>query len=35
MIIKGTSARNTLTTDTYSLKGSSNALTRIDSACPK
>lgn len=35
MIIKGTSSHNTLTTDTYSLKGSSNALTKIDSACPK
>lgn len=35
MIIKGTSSRNTLTTDTYSLKGSSNALTKIDGACPK
>lgn len=35
MIIKGTSSRNTLTTDTYSLKGSSNALTKIDGACQK
>mgnify|MGYP003645394165 FL=1 len=33
MIIKGTSSRNTLTTDTYSLKGSSNALTKIDQSC--
>jgi hypothetical protein len=33
MVIKGTSSRNTLTTDTYSLKGSSNALTKIDQTC--
>jgi hypothetical protein len=33
MVIKGTSSRDTLTTDTYSLKGSSNALTKIDQAC--
>lgn len=33
MIIKGTSSRKTLTTDTYSLKGSSAALNKIDSAC--
>tara|TARA_R110002110_G_scaffold89372_1_gene232894 strand:+ start:1865 stop:2425 length:561 start_codon:yes stop_codon:yes gene_type:complete len=33
MIIKGTSSRKTLTTDTYSLKGTSAALNKIDSAC--
>lgn len=33
MVIKGTSSRKTLTTDTYSLKGSSAALSKIDSAC--
>ncbi len=33
MIIKGTSSRKTLTTDTYSLKGSSAALSKIDSVC--
>lgn len=33
MVIKGTSSRKTLTTDTYSLRGSSNALTKIDDAC--
>ena len=35
MVIKGTSSHNTLTTDTYSLKGSSDALSKIDQACPK
>ena len=33
MEIKGTSERDTLTTDTYSLKGSSAALKKIDDAC--
>ncbi|MDO8290896.1 MAG: hypothetical protein Q7T44_16910 [Parvibaculum sp.] len=33
MVIKGTSARKTLTTDTYSLKGSGSALNKIDGAC--
>lgn len=33
MEIKGTSARDTLTTDTYSLKGSSAALKKIDDTC--
>ncbi len=33
MVIKGTSSRKTLTTDTYSLKGSGAALSKIDSAC--
>ena len=35
MVIKGTSTRKTLTTDTYSLKGSADALAKIDAACPK
>ncbi len=35
MEIKGTSERDTLTTDTYSLKGSSAALQKIDEACKK
>ncbi|MEX1155442.1 hypothetical protein [Parvibaculum sp.] len=33
MEIKGTSSRDTLTTDTYSLKGSSAALKKIDETC--
>lgn len=33
MVVKGTSARKTLTTDTYSLKGSGAALNKIDAAC--
>ncbi|MGB3809679.1 MAG: hypothetical protein WA943_06250 [Parvibaculum sp.] len=33
MVVKGTSAKKTLTTDTYSLKGSSSALGKIDTAC--
>ena len=33
MVIKGTSARGTLTTDTYSLKGSSAALRTINKPC--
>lgn len=33
MEIKGTSERDTLTTDTYSLKGSSAALNKIGEAC--
>jgi hypothetical protein len=35
MVVKGTSARGTLTTDTYSLKGVSAALDAIDKACPR
>lgn len=33
MVVKGTSAKKTLTTDTYSLKGSGAALSKIDAAC--
>ncbi len=33
MIIKGTSSRGTLTTDTYSLSGTSKALEAINEAC--
>ncbi len=33
MVVKGTSARGTLTTDTYSLLGFSKALGAIDEAC--
>jgi hypothetical protein len=33
MVIKGTSAKKTTTTDTYSLKGSGKALAKIDEAC--
>jgi hypothetical protein len=33
MVVKGTSSRDTLTTDTYSLKGSGSALNKIDDAC--
>jgi invasion protein IalB len=33
MLVKGTSWRGTATVDTYSLKGISNALDKIDSAC--
>jgi len=33
MVIKGTSERGTLTTDTYSLKGSSAAINKIDETC--
>jgi hypothetical protein len=35
MVVKGTSARGTTTTDTYSLKGVSAALDAIDKACPR
>ncbi len=35
MEIKGTSSRDTLTTDIYSLKGSAAALNKIDQACKK
>jgi hypothetical protein len=35
MVVKGTSARGTRTTDTYSLKGVSAALDAIDKACPR
>ncbi len=33
MIVKGKSSRGTLTTDTFSLKGSSKALSKIDKEC--
>jgi hypothetical protein len=33
MVIKGTSEKGTLTTDTYSLKGSGGALKKIDETC--
>ena len=33
MIIKGTSSRGTLTTDTYSLSGLTAAIKAIDKAC--
>lgn len=33
MVVKGTSARGTLTTDTYSLKGSASAYKRISEEC--
>jgi hypothetical protein len=33
MVVKGTSARGTLTTDTYSLKGFTAAVHAIDAAC--
>jgi len=33
MVVKGTSSRGTLTTDGFSLKGSSNAYKRITSEC--
>ncbi|MGZ8996253.1 MAG: invasion associated locus B family protein [Rhodospirillales bacterium] len=33
MVVKGTSTRGTLTTDTYSLNGFSTALQSIDKAC--
>lgn len=33
MVVKGTSSRKTMTTDTYSLKGSGTALAKIDDAC--
>jgi len=35
MVVKGTSARGTATTDTYSLTGISAALDAIDKACPR
>jgi len=35
MVVKGQSKRGTLTTDTYSLKGSSAAHDAIGSACPR
>lgn len=34
LVFKGTSARGTLTTDTYSLLGFSKALARLNQACP-
>ncbi|HEX7776568.1 MAG TPA: hypothetical protein VF449_08575 [Parvibaculum sp.] len=33
MVIKGSSSKKTVTTDTYSLKGSGTALNKIDEAC--
>jgi cysteine synthase len=33
MVVKGTSARGTLTTDTFSLKGSGDAYAAISKAC--
>ena len=35
MIFKGTSARGTLTTDSYSLRGFTAAMRALDAACPK
>ena len=35
LVVKGTSAKGTLTTDTYSLKGVSAALDAINKACPR
>jgi hypothetical protein len=35
MIVKGTSSRGTLTTDTYSLAGFTAARNAIDKACPR
>ena len=35
MVVKGTSKRGTLTTDTYSLKGSTSAHDAISKACPR
>lgn len=35
MVVKGTSKRGTLTTDTYSLKGTGAAYKAISSACPR
>ncbi|MFO1113388.1 MAG: invasion associated locus B family protein [Rhodospirillales bacterium] len=35
MTVRGTSARGTITTDTYSLSGFSAALAAIDKACAK
>mgnify|MGYP000611767873 CR=1 FL=1 len=34
MVFKGTSARRTLTTDTYSLRGVTAAMKALDAACP-
>ncbi len=34
MVVKGTSSRGTLTTDTYSLMGFTNAYQEISQACP-
>jgi hypothetical protein len=34
MIVKGTSARGNLTTDTYSLSGVTAAVNRINQLCP-
>ena len=34
LVFKGTSARNTLTTDTYSLSGVTAATKALDAACP-
>lgn len=35
MVVTGTSSRDTLTTDTYSLSGFTKALEAIDQACPR
>ena len=35
MVVRGTSSRGTKTTDTYSLKGFTKALKKIDQICPK
>ena len=35
LVFKGTSARGTLTTDSYSLSGFTAAMRRLDAACPK
>ena len=35
LVVKGTSSKGTLTTDTYSLKGVSAALDAINKACPR
>jgi hypothetical protein len=34
LVFKGTSARGTLTTDSYSLKGVTAAMKALDAACP-
>ena len=35
MVVKGTSSRGTVTTDTYSLRGFTAAYDAISGACPK
>jgi hypothetical protein len=34
LVFKGTSARGTLTTDSYSLRGVTAAMKALDAACP-